>query len=77
MKLNQEARDRLSEVGITPTEWSRKWFGKSDWGGDACGCPDDRCRGHHHLQIEPCMCLRSLAAEASKNQAKRQELRRD
>lgn len=29
-------------------------------GGDACGCPDDRCIGYHHDVGEPCRCVEAL-----------------
>jgi hypothetical protein len=28
------------------------------WGGDVCGCPDDRCaNGFHHSGVDDCGCL--------------------
>lgn len=67
MKLNYEAKAILGAAGITPVEWARHWYGGTFWGGDACGCPDDRCRGHHHGMSEPCRCVRSLAREYVNN----------
>lgn len=65
--LNDDALRYLSGSGIEPiTEkaWARFWeSGSTEWGGDVCGCPDDRCIGHHHAADEPCWCLRSLVAE--------------
>lgn len=30
--------------------------------GDVCGCPDDRCVGHHHAEGDPCPCVAALGA---------------
>jgi len=65
MKLNDEAKAVLRIAGVTQSEWARQWFGETTWRGDACGCPDDRCRGYHHGKSEPCECVRSLAAESA------------
>lgn len=66
-KLNEDALRYLRGSGIEPiTEktWARFWeSGSTEWGGDECGCPDDRCIGHHHGADEPCGCLRVLVAE--------------
>lgn len=35
----------------------RRHFGNQGWGGDSCGCPDDRCIGYHHDGGEECQCL--------------------
>lgn len=59
-KLNEEARQRLEAAGISVAAWSRRHHGSSSWGGDKCGCPDDRCIGHHHEASEPCQCLPAL-----------------
>ena len=32
----------------------------SHWHGDRCGCPDDRCIGHHHENLYDCSCLRAV-----------------
>lgn len=65
MKLKGEALAVLERAGLTAAAWSMQWFGKPEWAGDSCGCPDDRCRGHHHDFNEQCMCLSSLVADAS------------
>ena len=31
--------------------------GSAVWGGDDCGCTDDRCTGHHHVSSAECGCL--------------------
>lgn len=66
-RLNEDARIFLMEYPVeraTETDWARFWqAGDPEWGGDECGCPDDRCIGHHHLADEPCMCIRALLSE--------------
>lgn len=60
MNLNKMARNRILASGLTIAGYSRYWFpnGKGKWGGDACGCPDDRCKdGFHHQPHEDCGCL--------------------
>lgn len=58
--LNDEALTRLEQAGITPEQWATHHHNRTDWAGDACGCPDDRCIGHHHDVDEPCRCLPAL-----------------
>lgn len=60
MDLNDEALILLETAGVSAREWSQHYFGCDEWGGDQCGCPDDRCVGHHHGADEPCGCFRSL-----------------
>lgn len=70
VQLNDEARFLLQGHDITETDWARYWHGgKTAWGGDACGCPDDRCIGYHHVSTEPCGCLRVLIREYDEAQA--------
>lgn len=82
--LNATAKATLSDAGVTQAEWARYWFpcngrpgdpttevGRPVWLGDACGCPDDRCIGYHHLGPDDCGCLpvllgRYLAERAAK-----------
>lgn len=59
-RLNSEARATLRAAGVTPAQWARRFFQESRWHGDACGCPDDRCIGHHHDRRDECGCLRAL-----------------
>ncbi len=65
--LNEDARRYLygsANVPITEIAWARYWgSGSPVWGGDECGCPDDRCIGHHHGADEPCGCLRALVPD--------------
>ena len=64
MQLNEEAREFLDGRGISVREWAKHWQdGDPEWHGDACGCPDDRCIGHHHEAGEQCGCIRSLVRD--------------
>lgn len=58
--LDSDARHELATHGVTATDWALEWFGRPAWQGDSCGCPDDRCTGHHHDAGEPCGCLTAL-----------------
>ncbi|MEV4902414.1 hypothetical protein AB0K08_13860 [Citricoccus sp. NPDC055426] len=58
--LGRPARDTLAMYDVTAAEWSRHHFGTDHWSGDWCGCPDDRCRGHHHDPDARCGCLTAL-----------------
>ena len=58
-----EAVTTLDLAGITPREWALAHTGGTVWKGDACGCPDDRCAGHHHDEEAACDCLAALIAE--------------
>jgi hypothetical protein len=62
MALNKDAKIVLREAGVTPAAWARANYMTSGvWSGDACGCPDDRCKdGFHHHPSDECGCLRSL-----------------
>ena len=57
-RLNAWATRVLTSAGFTESQWAVE-NGWSDgiWHGDACGCSDDRCIGHHHYQGEECGCL--------------------
>lgn len=64
VQLNDEARRRLREAGLSQAEWARRnYYSDGHWFGDACGCPDDRCIGYHHGEDEPCGCLPALLAQ--------------
>ncbi len=38
-------------------------FSDGKWGGDRCGCRDDRCIGYHHYDETDCGCLEVILAE--------------
>ncbi len=60
--LNPDALSELEFHGWTETDWCR--LNGQDpaepWPGDACGCQDDRCIGHHHDAAAECGCLPAL-----------------
>lgn len=60
--LGAAAKEHLRAEGIPFTVWTRHWFGAdaTTWHGDACGCLDDRCAGHHHDAQDDCGCLPAL-----------------
>ena len=60
MKLNQNAKMALRAAGISQIGWARLNFMPNGWCGDACGCSDDRCIGHHHENAEDCRCLPAM-----------------
>lgn len=63
--LSKRARDTIRfwsvgddpRISVTIAGYTRRWFGDRPWGGDSCGCVDDRCIGHHHEEHEECHCL--------------------
>jgi hypothetical protein len=59
-RLSFDAREQLQDAGITQAAWAREHFADGTWHGDRCGCPDDRCIGHHHDVDEDCGCLPAL-----------------
>jgi len=64
-KLNQHARDEIRANGITVAQYMRHHGGDTLWGGDVCGCTDDRCAdGYHHASFDDCGCLPVLIREA-------------
>ena len=59
--LNATAKATLRACGVSQAGWARRnYFSDGKWGGDACGCPDDRCIGYHHDDPDDCGCLRAL-----------------
>lgn len=52
----------LRAAGVTVTEWARANYSTDGtWSGDACGCPDSRCKdGFHHSPQQRCGCLETL-----------------
>lgn len=63
-RLNEDAQIFLRGYPaepVTEATWARFWqAGDPEWGGDECGCRDDRCTGYHHGADEPCGCIRTL-----------------
>jgi hypothetical protein len=60
--LSREARDTIKAAGwydpsVTIAGYVRHWYPDGEWGGDLCGCVDDRCIGFHHEAGEVCDCL--------------------
>lgn len=58
-KLTQTARETIKwdYRGLTIAGYTRHFFGDAGWGGDRCGCVDDRCIGFHHDDESDCKCL--------------------
>jgi len=64
MKLSEGVKAKLREAGVSQAAWARaNWQNDGRWRGDACGCPDDRCIGHHHGDGEECRCFPGLLDE--------------
>lgn len=61
--LNRGTRSHLAEHGVKVRDWAQEHHGTDVWHGDACGCPDDRCAGHHHDDDESCGYFASLLRE--------------
>lgn len=55
-RLTKQARDVIKWYG-TIAGYTRHYFGDQPWGGDSCGCVDDRCIGYHHDREDSCECL--------------------
>lgn len=61
--LSRQARETikdsnaLGERRVTIAGYVRHWCPDGVWGGDSCGCVDDRCIGHHHDGADGCDCL--------------------
>ena len=64
-KLNTQASRAIREAGFTKAQWAAMWgYTGGEWGGDECGCFDDRCIGHHHDGSAGCGCLESMLDDA-------------
>lgn len=61
--LSRTARETIKYAGVTVTAYASQFWLDGKWHGDACGCPDDRCAGHHHDEHEECGCIASLLAD--------------
>lgn len=68
--LTKQARETIKESGLTIAGYKR-WNGyESGWGGDRCGCPDDRCIGFHHFTEDDCGCLPVLLDQYAESLAR-------
>ncbi|WGD37584.1 hypothetical protein [Lysinibacter sp. HNR] len=67
MNLSLAAQAELANHGLTPKDWAKIHGHGSQWFGDVCGCPDNRCSGYHHEDWEKCLCITSLIQEHRKN----------
>ena len=47
----------LTSSTVTVEEYVAYLTPDGVWAGDACGCTDSRCIGHHHDADDPCPCL--------------------
>lgn len=63
--LGREARETIRSYGVTVAAYVQAQFPDGRWSGDRCGCPDDRCAGHHHEAGTECGCLRVLVEEVT------------
>lgn len=64
--LSRDARAAIKASGVTITRYVRELSGDNPWRGDSCGCPDDRCIGHHHDAGDECYCLPAALREVSR-----------
>lgn len=60
--LSRQARETIKdakwhEPRVTIVGYVRQSYPDGVWGGDSCGCTDDRCIGYHHDADEECHCL--------------------
>lgn len=63
--LSATALASIRGAGFTRPEWVRMWgYSSGVWGGDRCGCFDDRCIGHHHEGADGCGCLETMISDA-------------
>jgi len=73
MKLNYKARETIKSAELTISEYCRHHGAASpnEWRGDACGCPDDRCKdGFHHEPHGDCGCLPVLIGQVLEARAR-------
>ena len=63
--LSATALRTIRGAGFTREEWVWMWgYTGGVWGGDRCGCQDDRCIGHHHDGADGCGCLGQMINDA-------------
>ncbi|GIG27291.1 MULTISPECIES: hypothetical protein [Cellulomonas] len=57
-RLNATAVALLEAIGVSVRDFALYYWADGVWHGDTCGCPDDRCAGHHHAEgVECCECF--------------------
>lgn len=61
--MTEQARATIRAAGVTITGYVREQGYANGWGGDRCGCPDDRCIGYHHYDETDCGCLPVLLGQ--------------
>lgn len=64
-RLHGVAKLMIQDSGFTIIAYVRTWYPAGVWGGDRCGCTDDRCIGYHHDEDDECQCLPVLLQEAA------------
>lgn len=65
-RLTQIARSTIQDHGYSVADYVRAYDPDGQWRGDACGCPDDRCRdGFHHEAWEDCGCMEAILRDPS------------
>jgi hypothetical protein len=67
-QLTVDAKDEIHAAGLTIAAYVRFTFPDGQWGGDECGCTDDRCIGFHHERRDECQCLPVLLGYAVASQ---------
>ena len=77
--LSRAARAEIAAYGLRPVDYIAHWFPRDgakmpSWGGDRCGCTDDRCAGFHHDEGEECGCLPALVRDVLAARGERKTL---
>jgi hypothetical protein len=62
--LSVTALRTIRAAGFTRSQWLLMWGYAETWGGDRCGCFDDRCIGYHHEGADGCGCLNTMIDDA-------------
>jgi len=58
--LSWDAKNQIAWSNVSQVVYIAFWYPDGVWGGDTCGCIDDRCIGYHHEAWEDCGCIRAL-----------------
>jgi len=66
--LTKQARETIKnwpwgDKPVTIAGYVRHFYPDGKWGGDRCGCTDDRCIGYHHDNEDDCRCLEAWLAD--------------